>query len=356
MKRILVIEDNTDVRENTVEILEISGFETATAEHGKLGVDKALTFKPDIILCDVMMPVMDGYGVLRELAKNSGTATIPFIFLTAKSERADLRMGMDMGADDYLTKPFKKQELLDAINSRLKKNDLLKREIANTYEGLNAFLKEASNQIDVTDISKNRELRRYTKRDCIFKEGKKANSLFFIETGTIKTYKLMASGKEFVNGIWGPGEFIGQLSLLNANGHYLESAAVMESAEICEISKSDFTRLLYGNPTVSRTFIDMISNSLTEIQEQLIAMAFAPVRQRTAKALLQLAKKGMIQNNLEGGIAIPRDDLAGMVGTTKESAVRVLTDFKNEGLIAMDSGRRIILLNAEGLQTEVDLY
>ncbi|HDZ14906.1 hypothetical protein LCGC14_1547350, partial [marine sediment metagenome] len=317
-------------------------------------VEKALTFKPDIILCDVMMPIMDGYGVLRELAKHSGTATIPFIFLTAKAERADMRLGMDMGADDYLTKPFKKQELLDAINSRLKKNDFLRSEIANTYQGLNTFLQEASKQTDVRDISKGRELRRYKKKDCIFEEGKKANTLFFIETGTVKTYKLIESGKEFVTGIWGPGDFIGQLSLLNVNGHYLENAAVMESAEICEIPKADFTGLLYGNPTVSRKFIDMISNSLTEIQEQLIAMAFAPVRQRTAKALLQMVKKGMIQNNFEGGIAIPRDDLAGIVGTTKESAVRTLTDFKNEGLIAMDSGRRIILLNPEGLKMEAD--
>jgi len=354
LKKILVIEDHIDVRENTAEMLELSGYHVATAKNGKLGIETAIKFKPDLILCDVMMPVMDGYWVLRELAKNNGTSSIPFIFLTAKSERADMRLGMDMGADDYLTKPFQKQELLDAVNARLKKSHFLKREIAKTFEELNSFLQEASKYTDLKGISKDHELRPYKKKECIFEEGKQATTLFFIETGTVKTYKLMESGKEFVSGIWGAGDFVGQLSLLNSSGKYLENASVMEYTELCEIPKQDFTQLLYVNPTVSRKFIDMISNNLAEIQEQLAAMAFAPVRQRTAKALLQLAKKGMIQDKANRGIAIPRDDLAGIIGTTKESAVRTLTDFKNEGLIALDSGRKIILLDSKGLQIEAN--
>ena len=123
--KILLIEDNPDMRENTAEILELSGYEVTTAENGKIGVDLAQRTKPDLIICDVMMPVLDGYGVLYLLSKDNETAGIPFIFLTAKAERSDFRKGMEMGADDYVTKPFDDVELLNAVESRLRKSNLL---------------------------------------------------------------------------------------------------------------------------------------------------------------------------------------------------------------------------------------
>ena len=115
MNSILVIEDNNEIRENTAEILQLAGYETFTAENGKIGVETALREKPDLIVCDIMMPVLDGYGVLHLLNKNESTRNIPFIFLSAKTERTDLRKGMEMGADDYITKPFEEIELLKAI-------------------------------------------------------------------------------------------------------------------------------------------------------------------------------------------------------------------------------------------------
>src|SRR5471030_2750898 len=123
-KKVLIIEDNNDIRENIIEILELAGYTVYSADNGKTGVDLAIKNIPDIILCDIMMPELDGYGVLYLLNKNPETSTIPFIFLTAKAERVDLRKGMEMGADDYLTKPFDDIELLNAIESRLKKKDL----------------------------------------------------------------------------------------------------------------------------------------------------------------------------------------------------------------------------------------
>src|SRR3546814_473122 len=119
--RVLIIEDNNDIRESTCEILELAGFEVYQAENGKLGVELATAKLPDVILCDIMMPELDGYGVLHMLSKNSSTSTIHFIYLTAKTERMDMRKGMEMGADDYLTKPFGDLELLSAIECRLKK-------------------------------------------------------------------------------------------------------------------------------------------------------------------------------------------------------------------------------------------
>ena len=121
MKKILVIEDNGEVRENLEEILELSGYDVLTAEDGKVGVEKALTDPPDLILCDVMMPHLDGFGVLNILSKKSSTANVPFIFLTAKAEKSDFRRGMNLGADDYITKPFHLAELNSRINSLIRR-------------------------------------------------------------------------------------------------------------------------------------------------------------------------------------------------------------------------------------------
>src|SRR5215211_9276513 len=141
-KRVLVIDDNTDIRENTAEILDLAGYKTVTAENGKQGVEAAMKSKPDLIVCDIMMPELDGYGVLHLLRKNADTQNIPFIFLTAKTERSDFRKGMEMGADDYVTKPFDDIELLNAVEVRLKKSQILDQQYAASPQGLTQFLRD----------------------------------------------------------------------------------------------------------------------------------------------------------------------------------------------------------------------
>jgi len=131
MVKILVIEDEESVRENLLDLLEAEDFETVAAANGRIGVDLAFTEAPDLILCDMMMPEVDGYGVLSALRQDPSTATIPFIFLTAKSAKSDFRQGMDMGADDYLTKPFTRAELLSAIMNRLERQATLKKYLSN---------------------------------------------------------------------------------------------------------------------------------------------------------------------------------------------------------------------------------
>ena len=106
MKKILVIEDNLEILENTAEILELANYDVYTAHNGKEGVAQALSKKPDLIVCDIMMPELDGYGVLHMIQKNLELQSTPFIFLTAKTEKDELRKGMSLGADDYITKPF----------------------------------------------------------------------------------------------------------------------------------------------------------------------------------------------------------------------------------------------------------
>ena len=141
MKKILVIEDEEFVRENIVELLDAEGFEVIGAEDGRMGLNLARAMVPDLILCDVMMPELDGYGVLTALRQDSILATVPFIFLTAKAAKADLRQGMELGADDYLTKPFTRAELLGAIISRLKKQ-------AAVQERYHTELQQAKEQLE----------------------------------------------------------------------------------------------------------------------------------------------------------------------------------------------------------------
>lgn len=123
MKKILVIEDEPEMRRNLATILKLEKFNVVQAENGRAGVETAIKEMPDMIICDVMMPEMDGHAVLQALRGNPKTVTTPFIFLTAKGEKADLRSGMNLGADDYLTKPVAKAELLSAINARLKRSE-----------------------------------------------------------------------------------------------------------------------------------------------------------------------------------------------------------------------------------------
>src|SRR5689334_18682666 len=140
-KTVLIIDDHDDIRDNTAEILELAGYKTFTAENGKKGVDVAVREKPAVIVCDIMMPELDGYGVLHLLRKNPDTQNIPFIFLTAKTERSDFRKGMEMGADDYITKPFDDIELLNAIEIRLKKASIIRGQYEPGEKGANELIK-----------------------------------------------------------------------------------------------------------------------------------------------------------------------------------------------------------------------
>jgi CheY-like chemotaxis protein len=350
METILIIVDNVDVRENIADILELENYMVVTAENGAIGIERAKSIMPDLIICDIMMPGLDGYEVLQRLNEERSTAEIPFIFLTAKAERSDIRMGMNLGADDYLTKPFEEKDLFEAIESRLKKHNFLQRKIDRNIGGIHTFFEEAKEFSDLESLTKTQNSQAFEKKEILYMEGNSANTLFFIQKGTVKTFKSTELGKEFVTGVYGAGDFVGQLSLLNNSGTYIESAMVLEDAEIYGIPKEDFTKLLYGNTVVSQKFIVMISNNLINVQQQLVGMAFSSVRQRAAKTLLDLYGKGVIKDNANSGVGIAREDFAGMIGTATETAIRTLSDFKKEGLITTDHGRRIILLDQAGLQ------
>lgn len=341
MQKILLIEDNDELRENIAEILELANYRVITAENGKAGVDKAVNENPDLIICDIMMPELDGFGVLHILSKNKTTATIPFIFLTARTEKTDLRKGMNMGADDYLTKPFEDTELLDAIESRLKKREVLSTDYAKSYEGINEFITDARAIGRLEDLSHEKKRKTFSKKAEIFRKGDTPNFLFFVVDGTIKQYKTNEDGKELIIGIYGKGEFFGYESLLE-NKEYHESAAAIETSELAMIPKKDFFALLYSHREVANKFIELLSNKISDKEERLLNLAYNSVRQRTAEALVTLYEK----YGSEPEIGISRDDLAHMVGTATESVIRVLSDFKDERAIEIMSGKiRIVSID-----------
>ena len=347
MKKILLIEDNNDMRENTAEILELANYNVFTAKNGKEGVELAQKEKPDLIICDIMMPILDGYGVLHLLSKNTETENIPFIFLTAKAERSDMRKGMEMGADDYLTKPFDDIELLNAIESRLKKADLIRKEFSKNIDGLNEFIKCAKGIEDLKKLSDNREIHKFKKHESIYKEGSFPKGIYFLNSGKVKIFKTHEMGKEFITDLYKEGDFFGYLALMDES-KYSETAEALDECEVCFIPKEDFYSLLFQNSQVSRKFIRMLSDNLAEKEEQLVKLAYNSVRKRVADALVALYNRYKKDNNENFSINISREDLANLSGTATETTIRTLSDFKEEKLIEIKGGL-ISLINFEKL-------
>lgn len=336
MKKILVIEDTLEVRENLCEILELSGYEVHSAKNGKLGVEQAIAVIPDLILCDVMMPVLDGFGVLKILNKNPKINHIPLIFLTAKAEKSDMRKGMGLGAEDYITKPFDDVELLEAIEMRLKKAERINKSFDQTESGLQLFFSEAKANKAFEDISLDKEIRKYSKKDLIYEEGQNARWLYFIINGQVKIYQTNEYGKELTIQLHKAGEFFGYFPLINDQS-YTNNAGCTTDVTLQLIPKEDFAKLLFNNRDFSAQFIKMLANKGEETESKLIELAYSSVRKKVANAIVAFAKSTKGVNDQDSiSISVSRDDLAAMAGTAKETLIRTLSDFKSEGLIEID--------------------
>lgn len=354
MNHILLIEDNTEVRENTAEILELANYKVSQAENGKIGVELAQKHKPDLIICDIMMPILDGYGVIHLLSKNTNTASIPFIFLTAKSDRGDFRKGMDMGADDYITKPFDDVELLRAVESRLKKADLLKTEYSRDEVGITKFMDEAKSLQELNNLSNNAKTKTYKKKELIFSEGHTPNYLYLLQRGKVKNFRSHEYGKELIVSLLKEGDFFGYTALLDET-MYAESAEAMEESTVVLIPKQDFYALLNNNHGVMKRFVKLLSNEVIEKEEQLLKMAYSSVKKRVAEALLTLQKQYKETSKNVFNISISREDLANIVGTATESLIRTLSDFKQEGLIEI-KGSNISIVDIKAFELYVKKY
>lgn len=346
-KTILVIDDNNDLRENTAEILDLAGYKTITAANGKQGVDLAVKEKPALIVCDIMMPELDGYGVLHLLRKNPDTQSIPFIFLTAKTERGDFRKGMEMGADDYLTKPFEDIELLNAIEVRLKKAEVLEQNYASTPQGLTQFIKDVKDTGLLKQLSDQYDVEHFSKKQALYQEGKRPRFLYYLISGKVKAFKVHEDGKEYITDLFSAGDFIGYTALIE-DRNYDDSAVILEDAEIMQVPREDFLQMMYSDINIAAKFIHIITHNVKEKEERLLSLAYSSLRKRVAKALVDIHDKFNAQGN-NNVIEFSRDDIAQYVGTATESLIRTLSDFKSEKLIDIKSGK-ISIINLEKLR------
>jgi CheY-like chemotaxis protein len=339
-KTILVIDDNNDIRENTAEILDLAGYKTFTAENGKKGVEVALKEKPSVIVCDIMMPELDGYGVLHLLRKHPDTENIPFIFLTAKTERGDLRKGMEMGADDYITKPFEDIELLNAVEVRLKKSAILQQKYNSNAGGLHQFLKDVKKSGLIEKLSEQYEVVNYEKKQAIYQEGRRPRFLYYLVKGKVKGFKANEDGKEYIANLYSDGDFIGYTALIEDKA-YDDSASVLENAEIMLIPKDDFLQMVYSDISIASKFIHIITQNVKDKEERLLNLAYSSLRKRVAKALVDIVSKFRLEGQANP-IEISREDIARYVGTATESLIRTLSDFKAEKNIDIKGGKIIV--------------
>ena len=346
MNKVLLIEDDTVLRENTAELLELSEYHVLTATNGIKGVAAAKHHLPNIIICDIMMPEMDGYGVLNALAQDPSTKHIPFIFLSAKTERKDIRKGMESGADDYLTKPFEEKELIGAIKSRLARMSILTRmaesdktTVFNTEKI--QTIHELKNYIDDhgTEI-------KYAIGETIYWEGHNSNLIYLIRKGSVKTHKLDKFGKDLITTVYKPDDFFGFTSFTK-NRPYQEFATAMEETQLISFPNDTLQKILENNNHLAMELMQMLTENLSEIKEQLLQMAYASVRRKTANTILKFAEQ--LEKDSQGRLHILRSDLASVAGMATETLIRTLSSFKKEGLIDIQD-RNIRLLNLEGLK------
>ena len=338
MEKILIIEDNEALRENTAEILALANYEIMTAENGKIGVEKALANPPDLIVCDIMMPVLDGYGVFQIISKHPNLQHIPFIFLSAKSERTDLRKGMGMGADDYITKPFSDAELINAIRARLEKVKIHQQQGGKAIEAWYQIISDLGNKDEMHKALENHDVIDYKKKQTIYSEGQHPNKLYYIQAGKVKIYKTSDGGKELIIGLLSAGDFFGHIPLIE-NAVYEEFAETLEESSIRVIPRKEFEKLITTNQEIALKVIKLLANNISEKEQQLVALAYHSLRKRVADALLTLKKKYAKEGEELFSMSISREDLANIAGTATESLIRTLSDFKNEKLIEIKDGK-----------------
>ncbi len=346
MKRILIIEDQAIYRDTISALLDMANFEVITAQNGKEGVSLARHYIPDLILCDIVMPELDGIGVNKLMQQQPETAMIPFIFLSAKSELEDIRNGMRTGADDYLTKPINQAELLEAIEVRLAKA-AHKEPVA--YDHFVAG--NGAKVVDVHEIFQLRKEKLVARKEKIFQEGDYANYVYFVVSGTVKTSKTDYYGKSYTLDIHSTGDFFGYLPWQN-HGEYPETATALESSRLALVSRKEFMETLARQPQLALRFLQSASRVIIDKNDRLLQLAYASVRERVAIALLK--HRSLASGRLDLPM-VSRDELASLVGTTKESLVRTLSEMKRDGIVELN-GKEIHVHAPDQLMKSIGWY
>ncbi|MFI5221672.1 MAG: response regulator [Bacteroidia bacterium] len=347
---ILIIEDNVTMRENIRDILSLADYNTISAENGMIGLELAKKYLPDLILSDIMMPELDGYGVLRAIENMPALANIPVVFITAKSEISDFRKSMDLGADDYLIKPFSGDDILKVVAARIKKN----KNMRVPYHNLEGMLFQRSKRKEFSDLNLFKDfqtVKKIKRKELIYREGDVPHFLYYVISGKVKSFKTNEFSRDYLTGIYNEGDFFGYLSIIE-NSNRIDSTMTMEDSEIACIPKEYFYQMLHSNNEIALKFIKYISDNLHETEDKLLKLAYDSARKRTSEALLFIYHKYQVGDKNNEAVPINREDISAIAGITAESVSRNLTSFREEGLIEINNNmvKILDLLKLENLK------
>lgn len=338
-KKIIVIEDNFEVRDNLCEILQLAGYETFQASNGIEGIELISKITPDLVICDVMMPKLDGFGVLKIMNKSNTTKFIPVIFLTAKSEKDAMRKGMGLGAADYIVKPFDDTELLEAIEIRIAKNRKIEQNTLSDH--LSLYTSPKSLKL-IDQLIADKETRTFSPKEYIYKAHQNLHFVYWLEKGLVKLTSSNSFGKQLTSALISANHFVGLDAVL------MESPTVKDLICLTEttvrlIPHTEFTKLVESNTLFSNVLLRHFAELNMHNQRRCLEFAYFSVSQKVASALLML--DDVFEPN---PIDVSREDIAELAGIAKESTIRTLSELKSVKVIRV-TGSKINILNKQAL-------
>jgi CRP-like cAMP-binding protein len=297
-----------------------------------------------------MMPNMDGFTLAEEI--RDVDPDIPLFFLSAKTMKEDVIQGYKLGADDYITKPFTGTELLNAVDGRLKKLELLKKELTPGIEGFGQLMEVTTGKNALKELTEDRNINRYKKKQIIYSEGNHPVRLYYILKGKVKTFVTNTDGKELVTDLYSSGDFLGHIALLEGTV-YRDTAEALEETELAVIPKEDFDNMINRNSQVAKRIIQILAKNISEKESIMLGLAYDSLRKKVADALLKVKKKYQQKKDEKFSIHISRENLATIAGTATESLIRTLGDFRNEKLIEIKDGQ-IFITNQRKLENLIN--
>lgn len=338
--RIVVIEDQEEVRENLLETLELAGYDVVGASDGHAGVQRVREHAPALVLCDVMMPKLDGFGVLELLRADASTAAIPFVFLSARTEREDLRRGMNLGAADYVTKPFFQDELLRVVQLRIAQA------AAPSIHGGQVLAKAHTEDVKplLAELRQRGRTRQYTDRATVCYEGDEALNVYYVQGGRLRSHRETSFGKTLTLDLYGAGTWVGIDDVLGGGWHAAALSAFPD-ATVVIVPKGELLALVHKHPALTLALARQLAQDVALRTEQLLQIAYYSVRKRVAESLLRFGE-GPDKTRVE----LRREDIAEAIGTTPESVTRTLTELRKDGLVDLSTVGEVILLDRRALE------
>lgn len=344
MKSILIIEKKTEIINQYTETLKKSGYEVIPAPSSNIGINLATYKVPDLILCNTDLTDIDGFEVLSILSGNSSTTNIPFIFLNPNASPEIIQKGLQLGADDFITKPFQGNQLLRSIKARLDKPKNEYRSSLPIDSSINYAISKNKSLEKLGELISQSKTRHIKKKQTLYYEGDYSQWLYLLVEGCIKTLRLTKDGRQLITGLYKPKSFIG-LNTLFIDEPLTESAEAIENSSLYIISKVAVIDILNKYPEINHHFIRILSLNIQEKEEQLVELAYESVRKRLARVLIRINKDTVPIDHID----ISRDELAGLAGIATETVSRILSDFKERGLIER-SGSQIEIIDHESLE------